>query len=75
MELFLFEDQKMYMPVHFVWNIETIQAYISIQYNMREVPPFVKSYHIYYQFGESLHMPTEWPGGPRDVSTVDARFP
>jgi hypothetical protein len=25
----------MYMPVHFVWNIETLQAYISIQYYAR----------------------------------------
>jgi hypothetical protein len=30
------------MPVHFEWNIETLQAYISNI--MREVPPFVKSY-------------------------------
>jgi hypothetical protein len=28
----------MYMPVHFVWNIETLQAYISIQYYARSAP-------------------------------------
>jgi hypothetical protein len=29
---------KMYMPVHFVWNIETLQAHISIQYYARSAP-------------------------------------
>jgi hypothetical protein len=33
---------KMYMPVHFVWTMKTLQAYISIQYYARSAP----FYHI-----------------------------
>jgi hypothetical protein len=28
----------MYMPVHFGWKIETLQAYISIQYYAQSAP-------------------------------------
>jgi hypothetical protein len=41
----------MYMPVHFVWNIETLQAYISIQYYARSAP----FCHILVQIAEPYY--------------------